>query len=142
MLMPTPPPFSSLELPPPPWSLEEFRAAVERQRGRRLIAEPAPLSSSGSAIWIATWAADLIVYDQAAHPAQQLRSIGHQLGHMLLGHQANPGGDQSLFPHLDPDAVSAALSTSSYAQADELAAEEFATLLITNAMRSPETLSL
>jgi hypothetical protein len=55
-----------LESFPRPWRLEEFRVAVERHRGRRLILEPAPLSRCGSAMWIAAHAADLIVYDQAA----------------------------------------------------------------------------
>jgi hypothetical protein len=82
--------------------------------------------------------ADLIVYGQAADPVHRLRAVGHHLGHMLLGHQAAHDGNQSLFPHLDPDVVSATLSISSYAQADELAAEEFATLLITNAHHAPQ----
>jgi hypothetical protein len=89
-----------LDLPPPPWSLEEITAAVERHRGRRLIVEPAPLSRSGSAIWIATDVADLIGYDQIAGPARRLQAIGHQLGHMLLGHRAGDDSQQFLFPHL------------------------------------------
>lgn len=83
--MPTPPfPPFHLDLPPRPWSLEELRAAVERHRGRQLILEPAPLSRAGSAIWIATGTADLIVYDQAADLPQRVRAVGHQFGHMLL----------------------------------------------------------
>jgi hypothetical protein len=123
-----------LDLPPPPWSLEEIAAAVERHRGRRLIVEPAPLSRSGSAIWIATQVADLIVYDQAAEPAQRLRAVGHQFGHMLFGHQARQDGQQFLFPHLEVALVDKAFTISRYEQADEIRADRFASLLAAGVM--------
>jgi hypothetical protein len=123
-----------LDLPPRPWSLEDLSAAVERHRGRRLIVEPAPLSITGSAIWIATDAADLIVYDQAADPAQRLRAIGHQFGHMLLDHQPSQDGQQLLLPHSESAQPDLAFTISRYRQADELQAGAFASLLAADAM--------
>src|SRR5258708_13234004 len=102
MLMPNPPSPFYLDLPSRPWSLEELRVAVERHRGRTLILEPAPLSHEGSAIWIATHVADLIVYDQAVDLARQVQAIGHQFGHMLLGQQARPHAHPPFSPHLQP----------------------------------------
>jgi hypothetical protein len=130
--MPTPLATFYLALPPRPWSLEELGVAVERHRGRKLILEPAPLSRAGSAIWIATGTADLIVYDRAADLAPRVHAVGHQLGHMLLGHQAPHDGWQSLFPHLEPAVVTRAFTISHYTQADELAADDFAALLVTS----------
>ena len=134
--MPTPPSPFYLDLPPRPWSLEELRVAVERHRGRTLVLEPAPLSHGGSAIWVATHGADLIVYSQAADLARRIRAIGHQLGHMLLGHQARHDGQQPLFQHLDPALTSLAFTISRYAQADEREADDFASLLVANSTHS------
>jgi hypothetical protein len=131
----SPSPFY-LDLPSGPWSLEELRVAVERHRGRTLILEPASLSHEGSAIWVATHVADLIVYDQAADLARRIRAIGHQFGHMLLGHQARHDGQQPLFPHLEPTLISPALTISRYVQADELEADDFASLVVANSTHS------
>lgn len=137
--MPTPLATFYLVLPPRPWSLEELGVAVERHRGRKLILEPAALSLAGSAIWIATGTADLIVYDRAADPAQRVHAVGHQLGHMLLGHQALHDGWQSLFPHLEPSLAGSTFMFSRYAQADELAADDLASLLVANSMHHQES---
>jgi hypothetical protein len=86
-----------------PVELAEFEVNVARHRGRRLVlvAESLPLSVSG--LWISTDIADLIVYSQTASPLQQVRAIGHQVAHLLLGHQAtaSSAASQALLPHLD-----------------------------------------
>jgi hypothetical protein len=90
---------------PCPWSLAEFLVNVERHRGRRLVlvAESLPLRVSG--LWLTTDAADLIVYSQAASPVQQVQAIGHQVAHLLLGHQATPSPTASQAPVPAPDPV-------------------------------------
>jgi hypothetical protein len=135
MLMPTPLSPFRLDLSALPRNLEALRAAVERQRGRRLILEPAFLSHSGSAIWIATHEADLIVYDQAAEPARRLQAICHQFGHMLLGHQGRRDRQRTLFPHLDVTAATTVPITG-YTHHDELEADDFAAFLVTRVTRS------
>jgi hypothetical protein len=111
---------------------------VEQRRDRRLVlaAESLPLRVSG--LWITTDMADLIVYSQTASPLQQVHAIGHQVAHLLLGHQAtaSPAASQALFPHLNPSYVAATLAVSSFAPADEVAADEFATLLAAQALQA------
>jgi hypothetical protein len=121
---------------PRPWSLAEFLANVERHRGRRLMLATAPLSLGVSGLWITTDAADLIVCRQAADPAQEFRTIGQMIAHLLLGHQATAShaASQVLFPHLDPSYVTAKLPVLSFDPADEMAADELAALLAAQAL--------
>jgi hypothetical protein len=125
---------------PSPWSLDEFRVKVERHRHARLLIAAAPLRLGISGLWIVTTAGDLIVYNEAVNPAQQLRAIGHQAAHLLLGHQAMPSASasQALFPHLATSFAAAVLPISSFAPADEMAADEFASLLVARALPSGE----
>jgi hypothetical protein len=74
---------------------------------------------------------DLIIYDQAAHADQQLQLIGHEVAHLLLGHQ--PHERPSPFTHLDPAAVAEAVTFHGYSQADEREADNFARLLLSAA---------
>jgi hypothetical protein len=67
---------------------------------------------------------DLIVYDQAANADQQLQLIGHEAGHLLLGHQARER--PSPFTLLDPAAVAATVTFHGYSRADEREADDFA----------------
>ena len=116
------------DLIPHPFSLEQFRLAVERRTGRRLVLEPAPLAG---AAWVETADTDLIIYDQAADADQQLRAIGHEVAHLLLGHQAHER--PSPFAHLDPATVAETVTVHGYSQADEREADDFAFLLLSAA---------
>jgi hypothetical protein len=137
MPVPTPPPLS-LALPaiPRPWNLEHFRAALEASRGRALLFEPAPLPRGCTALRVTTGAADLIIYDQALNPRAQLHAIGHQLAHLLLGHQGRDERE-SLFPHLDPVLLATAPAILRYAETDEIEADTFASLLMAKANLNP-----
>ena len=121
---------------PCPWSLAELRDNVERHRNRPLTLTAVPLPRGSSGLWISTATADLIIYSQAASPAQQLCAIGHQVAHLLLGHQAVPSASASpaLFPHLDPALVATVLTTWRFAPVDEMAADEFAALVAARAL--------
>jgi hypothetical protein len=116
------------DLVPHLFSLERFRLAIERRSGRRLVLEPAPLAG---AMWIRTRDTDLIIYDQAADADQQLQAIGHEVAHLLLGHQALER--PSPFAHLDPAAVAETVTFHGYSQADEQEAHDFALLLLSTA---------
>ena len=92
--------------------------------------EPAPLAG---AMLIRTDETDLIIYDQAADADQQLRLIGHEVAHLLLGHHARER--PSPFTHLDPAAVAETVTFHGYSQADEREADDFARLLLSAASR-------
>jgi hypothetical protein len=132
--MPVPtPPSLSLTLPiPRPWNLEHFRLALQARRGRALLLEPAPLPQGCAALRVTTGAADLIIYDQALDSRLQLHAIGHQLAHLILGHQGQDDR-RSLFPHLDPALTAAAPVIDVYSETDEREADHFASLLIARA---------
>jgi hypothetical protein len=116
------------DLVPRPFSLEQIRLAVEQRTGRRLALEPAPLAG---AMLISTHDADLIIYDQAADADRQLRVIGHEAAHLLLGHE--PHERPSLFTHLDPAVVAETVTFHGYSPADEREADDFARLLVSAA---------
>jgi hypothetical protein len=137
MPVPTPLPLS-LALPaiPRPWNLEHFRAALEARRGRALLFEPASLPRGCTALRVTTEAADLIIYDLALDPGRQLHAIGHQLAHLLLGHQGRDEREP-LFPHLGPVLLATAPAILRYAETDELEADTFASLLVAKASLNP-----
>ena len=118
-------PHHADDLIPHPFSPEQFRLAVERRTGRRLVLEPAPLAG---AVLIRTSDTDLVIYDQAADADQQVQVIGHKVAHLLLGHQ--PLAHPSPFTHLDPAAVAETITVHGYSQADEREADDFALLLL------------
>jgi hypothetical protein len=136
MTVPTPPSLSLAVPIPHPWNLEQFRAALESHRGRTLLLQPAALPHGWAAVRVTTAGADSIVYDQAIDPQRQLHAIGHQLGHLLLGHQGRDDRP-SLFPHLDPALAATAPVISRYAKADELEADTFASMLVASANAIP-----
>jgi hypothetical protein len=124
--------INSLQVPRP-WNPELFRVSLERQRNRLLFLTAVPLVPGPVSLWIATTDADYIFYDQDSAPSRQLHLIGHQVAHILFEHTGAPVRDDAaltLFPHLDPDLVAAALTLSAYTSADEQAADVFASLLI------------
>src|SRR5579862_593780 len=138
MPVPANPPLPLLrDVIPCPWSLAEFQVNVERHRDARLVIAAASLRQGTSGLWIATATADLIIYNEAADPAQQLRAIGHQVAHLLLGHQAPPS-DSASRALLAPSLVTAVLPVSHFSSADEMAADEFAALLVARALPSGE----
>jgi hypothetical protein len=116
------------DLAPQPFSLGQFRLAVEQRTGRRLALEPAPLAG---AMLISTRDTDLIIYDQAADPDQHLQLIGHEIAHLLLGHQ--PHERPSPVTHLDPAAVAETITFHGYSQVNEREADDFARSLLSAA---------
>lgn len=122
-------PHHADSLIPQPFSLEQFRLAVQRRTGRRLDLEPAPLDGAAR---ISTRDTDVIIYDQAADPDQQLRAILHEAAHLLLGHR--PHRLPSPYVHLDPAAVADTIvAFHGYSRADEQEAADFAARLLSAA---------
>jgi hypothetical protein len=112
---------------PSPWDWPRLHDAIEQARGRPLLLAPAELPTGLSSLWIATGDIDLIVFSNAADQAEQLLGIAHQAAHILLGHQPGSGdATPSLFPHLVPEFAAATLAISRFSEADELAANNFA----------------
>jgi hypothetical protein len=119
---------------PRPFSLEEFRAALEGQRSRPLNLVPTSTAPACTGVWLATAKADYIFYERRAAPLLQVHIVGHEVGHMLFGHAGPPATQDDLarllFPHLAPGLVRSMLARSDYTRAEEQEAEMFASLLL------------
>jgi IrrE N-terminal-like domain len=123
---------------PRPFDVDAFRAALETQRSRRLVLTTATLPPGCTGLWAASRSADYIFYGHDAAPAEQLRAIGHELGHMILGHRGMQISASEfarlLFLHLDPHKVAAALALvpviARYSETEEAEADVFASLLL------------
>jgi hypothetical protein len=74
---------------PFPWSIEELTERLGTQRAKpiRLVAWAFPAEPDApTGLWVATDQADYVFYDSDASPARREQIIGHELGHLLLGH--------------------------------------------------------
>ncbi len=120
-----------------PGSLDDLRAAVERERGRPLVMAPAPVPK-GSTLLIETETTDVMMASQADSPTDQLQAIAHHLAHLLCGHQGAPDDHllKTVFPRLAPGKVSASLTTSRYAPEEEREADACATRFAVRGSRS------
>jgi hypothetical protein len=132
---------------PQPWSIDTFvtRLAARRRRPIELVSWPFPAEGNApTGLWIPTGRADYVFYDAAATPARRAQIIGHELGHLLLGHsprlsEAPAGLIESLAPSLNEDLARRLLvmARTGYAEREEAAAELFGTSLIRFATSKP-----
>jgi hypothetical protein len=129
---------------PSPFSLEAFRAVLEDQRRRPLILAAATMPPGCTGLWVSTERADYIFFEQEPAPDQQLHIVLHEIGHMVLGHQGVSDTSRAiavLFPHLDPDMVTASLaqtvSSAVYSELEEREADIFAALFLEITQDSP-----
>ena len=130
-------------LMPSPWDIDPLveRLAKERRRPIHLIpwdfASYDDSADHPSGLWIPTRTADYIFFDQDALPIRREAIIGHELGHMLLGHtpQLADAPDrllEALAPSINTDLARRILSRTrtGYGDEEEILAEEFSTSLI------------
>jgi hypothetical protein len=125
---------------PFPWSIEELTERLGTQRAKpiRLVAWAFPAEPDApTGLWVATDQADYVFYDSDASPARREQIIGHELGHLLLGHtprlsEAFDGLIEALAPSVSRELARQvlAMARTGYAEADEAAAELFGTSLI------------
>lgn len=76
-------------------SLDELLDAVAVHVGRPVRVRDAELDESTSGVWVRTADADWIVV-MATNPERRLHVIGHEVGHIVLGHD-----DQLARSHYD-----------------------------------------
>jgi hypothetical protein len=123
---------------PVPFDIETFCDTLGHQRGRPVYVRPMSLRLVASGIWLATDAADYILFEQRSTVYHQLHIVFHELGHMLCGHQPGPQALQAALG-LSPAALTAAsvnlhrlhrlMCRAAYTSVEELEAELFASLM-------------
>jgi len=127
---------------PKPWNLGTFLEALGHQRNRPIDVRPLELDGATAAdmpsgLWISTATADYIFYEPRTSPPHREHCICHEVGHMVLRHQADlnrPGQYlHRVFEHIDPALLHAARARTSYRFIEEQEAEMFATLILDGA---------
>ena len=140
---------------PVPWDRDVFIGNLAEMRGRpiTLIAtDTASLSDSPCGLWLARDEDDLILHEAGTSDYHIDQIVGHEIGHMLLGHgriqdsgavTARPGDlYHAILPDIDPATVRAVLGRSNYASDQERDAEMFASLLMIAAAEANERSSV
>ncbi|MFQ6327100.1 hypothetical protein ACLMAL_13310 [Nocardia sp. CWNU-33] len=142
---------------PHPWDLPTYLNAVAAHRGRTITLLPVdtPILSgtgcgTGSGLWIAKHDSDVIAYGADTTEWHAEHIIVHELGHMLLGHGAEPSRPSTqnyavitdLLPSISPESIAHVLGRSDYESTRERDAETFADLVMLQAMRPQRRESL
>ncbi|MEU6863209.1 regulator component [Streptomyces sp. NPDC046876] len=126
--------LAGIELPDP-FTVDSFRDALARHRGRPIVMEPLP--ELGFEVpcgaWIALPSVDVVFYEQKTSPAHQDLIKLHELGHVLCGHTRNVelADLARAFGDLTPDLIAHTLgrARSNFDTVEEQEAEMIAVLL-------------
>ncbi|RJO79953.1 hypothetical protein D5S18_01465 [Nocardia panacis] len=146
---------------PHPWRLSDYVERVAAHRGRPITLHPVDAGllagdgcGTGSGLWIARRDADLIVYGADTTQWHAEHIVVHELGHMLLGHGAEPepsapavpeqtlAAVAELLPSISLESIAQVLGRTDYGTARERDAESFADLVMLRALRPPRRNSL
>ena len=127
------------ELLPVPWDIDVFVGRLAEHRGRPIAVVPWDFAGTGnpsSGMFLPSGTTDYLFIDAAASPSRREQIIGHELGHLLLGHtpqlqDAPDGLLEALAPDVSPALARRvlALGRTGYDDAHEAAAELFGTSL-------------
>lgn len=115
---------------------------VGRRQGKpiHLLAESLP-PQSPCGVAVRTQSFDAIIYEQHTTPLHQEHIIGHELGHILCGHDTVAVFDSEvsrlLLPDLDPALVQAVLGRTNYTEVEEREAEMIASLILRRSVARP-----
>ncbi|WP_328954738.1 hypothetical protein [Kitasatospora purpeofusca] len=126
--------LADLDLPAP-FTVEGFRASLERRRNRPIVMEPLPPFGRDApcGLWIALPSVDVVLYEQHTTQAHQDLIKLHELGHVLCEHTGVLELRQltGLMPDLTPEFLARAmgLGRTSYTTVEEQEAEMIALLL-------------
>ncbi|OBJ00432.1 hypothetical protein A5625_27125 [Mycobacterium sp. 1465703.0] len=140
---------------PVPWDRNVFVENLGHMRRRpiRLIpTDTAALADSPCGVWLACDDEDLILHEIGTTDYHIDQIVGHEIGHILLGHGQIGGHSfdeeqerkvsRQALPDIDPDVVRAVLGRSDYASDQERDAEMFASLLMIAAAEAAERRSM
>ncbi|RJQ75378.1 hypothetical protein D5S17_21040 [Pseudonocardiaceae bacterium YIM PH 21723] len=109
------------------------RLAAHRGRPIHLMDYPLPVPGEFG-VWLASDAADYILYQRETTKPHQDHIILHEVGHIVAGHTSDEDDDellQRIYPDIDPEVVRRALlRRTHYDAAQEREAETVATIIL------------
>lgn len=128
---------------PEPFDIHELCRVLGERRGHPIFLLPIALPArTVCGMYVPTGKFDAIFYEENTSPLHQMLIIGHEIGHILAGHQAtaslDPDAFRLLLPDLDPQLVRRFLGRSNYDAAEEREAEMIGSLLLRRARRAGE----
>lgn len=111
-------------------SIEDLVDRVASQRGRPIQLLPFRFPREDlSGMWLALSDLDVVVYPDDATSVRRVAILGHELGHMLLGH--SPGGATEALSQAVPDLdVTRFLGRTMYTDQAEVDAERIGTQIL------------
>ncbi|MDI6102645.1 hypothetical protein QLQ12_28900 [Actinoplanes sp. NEAU-A12] len=123
---------------PQPIDIHKLCQVLSERNGRPIHLLPMKLPvNSPCGMWVRTTAFDAVFYEAETSVLHQLQIIGHELGHLIGGHQASEVLDAQasrlLLPDLDPALVRRFLGRSNYSRDEEREAEMIGSLLVKQA---------
>lgn len=123
---------------PEPLDIRALCQVLGERRGRPIHLIPMKLPArTVCGMFVPTGEFDAIFFEQDTSPMHQMLIIGHELGHLIAGHQTtevlDADASRMLLPDLDPQLVRRSLGRSNYAAAEEREAEMIGSLLIRRA---------
>jgi len=105
------------------------RVAKHRHRSIQLLPFEFPVGGGLSGMWLALHETDVVVYPSGGPNLQRVAVVGHELGHMLLGH--SPAGVAPALARAMPDLdIARYLGRTVYADQAEADAEYIATVIL------------
>ncbi|RFZ01147.1 hypothetical protein DSM43518_05640 [Mycobacterium marinum] len=140
---------------PVPWDRDVFIKNLSEARGRAITLIPTDTAALGigpCGLWLARDDDDLILHEIGTSDYHIDQIVGHEIGHILLGHgRSNAFGANSqrerdlcrqIWPHIDPDTVRGFLGRTNCADDAEREAEMFGSLLMIAAAEANERHSM
>lgn len=129
---------------PTPWNRNVFVENLSKKRGRAITLVPTDTASLGlgpCGLWLSRDDDDLILHEVGTSEYHIDQIVGHEVGHMLLGHdRIDAFGNKKerqrdlchyVLPDIDPETVRAVLGrTNCPGDEDERDAERFASALM------------
>ncbi|WP_326647206.1 toxin [Streptomyces sp. NBC_01750] len=110
-------------------------ARLSERRGRPLHLIPIAMrAAQPCGLWIASDAADLVIFEAKTTRPHQDHIIVHELAHIVCEHRSSSSLDDAtarlVFPDLNPELVRNMLQRSNYSDAQEQEAEMMASLIL------------
>jgi hypothetical protein len=119
---------------PAPFSLEGFRARLERHRGRVVLLVPVAMEQGApSGTSVQTAYADYLYYESQTSPFHQAHIVLHLAACMLLGDRQGMTVDPRLVPDVSPRLLSLMVGEAARERVTHMEAEIFAFLVLQQA---------